>query len=350
MSSFACRILSALLLSCGLAAHAQAVVPPAPLPAPAIVSEADCFSKGSYDDWMADLREKNGFLKSLLIRWKFPEDEFTRYRQYLDCRAITYRSDQYLVHGWLVRPRQRPAGGKLPVIVYNRGGNRGYGALTFAHLFTHVFPLAESGYLVAASQYRGVTTAQDATTSPDQFGGDDIGDVTNLLRIVSGLPGADPDSLFMIGQSRGAIMTFRALRETPLPIRAVAIYSGVYDLHDLLAMRPAFEQLFEVLIHDYRKQRTVELDRRSVTRWPGQLPPHTGVLMIHGGDDERAPLVSPRKLAAALERSGHPHRLVVHPGESHFLDGVRPEVHAETLRWFERFRQRPSRQSAATTR
>lgn len=213
--------------------------------------------------------------------------------------------------------------------------------MTFANLFTHVFPLAEAGYLVAASQYRGVTSAQDAAPSPDQFGGDDVRDVTNLLRIASSLPGVDRDNLFMVGQSRGAIMTFRALRQTPFPIRAVAVYSGVYDLHDLLESRPAFEQLFELLIPDYRKQRKAELDQRSVTRWPEQLPPRTGVLLLHGGDDERTPLASARKLAAELNRLGRPHKFIVYPGESHFLDGVRPEVREETLRWFTRFRKRP---------
>ena len=340
MITIARPLLLALLLSCSVG-HPASAAPSSRSTASDIVSEADCFSMGSYDQWMAGLRAKNGLLKSLLIRWKFPEDEFTRHRRNLDCRAITYRSDGHLVRGWLVRPKHGASTGKLPVIVYNRGGNRGYGALTFAHLFTHVFPLAESGYVVAASQYRGVMSAQDADSSPDQFGGDDVRDVTNLLRIVSRLPGSDPDNLFMLGQSRGAIMTFRALRETTLPIRAVAIYSGVYDLHDLLAMRPAFDGLFEVLIPDYRRHRKAELDKRSVTRWPGQLPPRTGVLMIHGDEDERAPLRSARTLAVELDRLGRPYKLVVHPGESHFLDGVRPEVHAQTLQWFERFRQRP---------
>ena len=63
--------------------------------------------------------------------------------------------------------------------------------------------------------------------------------------------------------------------------------------------------------------------------------------MIHGDADERAPLRSARTLAVELDRLGRPYKLVVHPGESHFLHGVRPEVHAQTLQWFERFRQRP---------
>lgn len=356
MSSFACRALVALLLSCIVGCKADpeapgtASTPALQLSADDIVSQSDCFGSKSYDGWMEQLREKNNVLIYALLRLKFPESDYDRYRQQLDCRYIQYRSDQYIVDAWLVVPRHGSGGNAntarggagLPVILYNRGGNRSYGALSFAHLFTHVFPLAEQGYIVAASQYRGSTTPQDSGSSPDEFGGADVRDVTNLARIVAGLPDADPDNLFMVGQSRGSIMTFRALLETPLPIRAVAIYSGVYDLYDLLEMRPGFEELFDTLIPDYQQQRKAELDGRSVTHWPAQLPEHTGVLMFHGDEDERAPVGSARTLAGELDRLGRPHRLIVYPGESHFLDGVRPEVREETLRWFDRFRQPPS--------
>lgn len=331
--------------------HVQATPAPKSMPAPApdVVSQSDCFEAWSYDEWMDYLWERNSFLNYVLIRWKFSEDEFERYRRELECRSITYRSDRYTVHAWLVRPKNggrrgaKPGGDreKVPVIIYNRGGNRSHGVLTFAHLFTHVFPLAERGYLVAASQYRGATTPQDSGPSPDQFGGDDVRDVTKLMRIVAALPGVDTRNFFMIGQSRGAIMTFRALLETPLPIRAVAIHSGVYDAHDLLEFRPVFDQLFEVLIPRYRQRRKAELDLRSVTRWADRLPPQTGVLMLHGDNDRRAPLVSARKLAAELERLGRPHEIIVYRGESHYLDGVRAEAREQTVRWFRRFRWRP---------
>ncbi|MGQ4660406.1 prolyl oligopeptidase family serine peptidase [Lysobacter sp. F6437] len=353
MPGFTCRtVVAGLLLclvGCGSEPDAPAEpVPAAPLVSDHIVSQGDCFGSRSYDRWMDRLWENNSVLIYAMLRMRFSERDFERYRRQLDCRYIEYRSDGYVVGAWLVVPRGDPdegtsavAGRGFPVILYNRGGNRSYGALRFAHLFTHVFPLAERGYIVAASQYRGATAPQDAGSSPDQFGGDDVRDVTKLLRIVAGLPMADPHNLFMIGQSRGAIMTFRALRESPLPIRAVAIYSGVYDLYDLLEMRPAFDELFEALIPDYRQQRVSELDRRSVTHWPVQLPPSTGVLMFHGDADERAPVGSSRTLAAELDRLGRPHQLVVYPGESHYLDGVRAEVHDQTLRWFERFRHSP---------
>lgn len=319
------------------AAHARATATtPA---ATGFETQENCFGLfESYDQWMDFLWEKNSLLGYLWIRWSFPEADYNRYQQTLECRSVSYRSDQHLVHGWVVQPRM-PSTGTLPVIVYNRGGNRALGALTFGHLFTHVFPLAEQGYLVTASQYRGAVPVT-GQPSPDEFGGADIADVTRLIRIVAGLPRADAGNIFMIGQSRGAIMTFRALLESPLPVRAVAIHSGLYDLHDLLLMRPGFEQLFHELIPGYRRQPRAELDRRSVTRWAARLPPATGVLLIHGEADERAPVSSARRFAAQLQALGHPHKAIFYPGESHFLRKRRKQAQAETLRWFEAFRKR----------
>jgi dipeptidyl aminopeptidase/acylaminoacyl peptidase len=337
------RFLCLLLLACTGIGHVRAQSP-APTPVPQLVKQSDCFSGDfeSYEGWMKFLKRKNTWYAYLAIRWKFPEEDFNRYRRDLSCSAITYRSDDQFVTAWLVQPKRRAANTRLPVILYNRGGNRSLGALTFAHLFTHVFPLAGQGYIVGASAYRGVVPLPGETVSPDEFGGNDVHDVTNLLRYIVRLPKADPDNVYMIGQSRGSIMTFRALLDSPVPVRAVAIYSGVYDLHDLIRFRPEMEGLMRELIPGYDRHARAELDKRSVNRWAARLPAGTGVLVIHGEDDERAPLGSARTFAALLAKLGRPHKAVFYPGESHFLDGHVDEVHAETLAWFRRFRQRPA--------
>jgi dipeptidyl aminopeptidase/acylaminoacyl peptidase len=144
-------------------------------------------------------------------------------------------------------------------------------------------------------------------------------------------------------------MAFRALRETRLPVRAVAIYSGAYDLHDLLRFRPEFGGLYEALIPGYRQHPRAALDRRSVTMWPDKLPAETGILLFHGDGDERAPVASARRFDEQLRRLGRPHQLVIYPGESHFLDGVRPDLHERTLRWFDRFRVPPAPHRAVGT-
>jgi len=323
LSRVSCLLL--LAWACSEPAHAREATAPE---APRLLTEADCFRAefASYDTWMSFLREKNSWYA-----------------------VISYPSDGHVVLGWVVRPKKRAANARLPVIVYNRGGNRSLGALTFAHLFTHVLPMAEQGYVVAASQYRGVVPVIDEKVSPDQFGGDDVNDVTNLLAIVAKLPQVDRNNIFMIGQSRGSIMTFRALLDSPVPVRAVAIYSGVYDLYDVERMRPEMAGLFRELMPDYARNRKAELDKRSVNRWPSRLPARTGVLVIHGEDDERAPLGSARTFAALLQKLGRPHKAIFYPGESHFLDGHTDEVHAETLAWFKRFRHRPAPPAPAMT-
>jgi dipeptidyl aminopeptidase/acylaminoacyl peptidase len=335
------RISCIALLLCCWQAQARAQT------APMLLKQQDCFGIfKSYDQWMDYLWKKNSVFTYLFIRWKFPEQEYDRYQRELDCRAISYRSDQHVVQGWLVQPRKR-LNRKRPVIIYNRGGNRELGALTFANLFTHILPMAEQGYVVAASQYRGVLPVKGEKASPDQFGGDDVRDVTNLMKLVIKLPQVDPSNVYMIGQSRGSIMTFRALLDAPVPVRAVAIYSGVYDLHDVLRFRPEFDGLYRELIPGYAQHPQVELDRRSVNHWAAQLPPQTGVLLIHGEQDERAPISSARIFDSEMTALGRPHKAIFYAGESHFLDKHVTEVHAETLDWFRRFQALPAPAAAA---
>lgn len=320
-----------------LALPAQASTAADALP---LVQQRSCFTRfATYDQWMDSLWEKNNLLAYLALRWKYSEDDFSRYASGLDCRAISYRSDAHTVMGFIVMPKAHPDRRKLPVIVFNRGGNGVFGALTLADLLEHVFPLAEQGYVVMASQYRGVPGPAAGERSPDQFGGDDVRDVTRLLDLVQQLPEADKNNVFMLGQSRGAIMTFRALLDSPLPVRAVAIHSGAFDMHDLLAFRPEFERLFTALVPDFATRRQEALDHRSVTRWPERLPAETAVLIVHGDEDERAPLGSARKFAEQLRKLGRTHEFVVLEGESHSLAGAREDVRTRTLAWFRRFEQ-----------
>ena len=132
-------------------------------------------------------------------------------------------------------------------------------------------------------------------------------------------------------------MTFRALRESPVPVRAVAIYSGLYDLRDLLRSQPDYASLFRELIPDYRQHARSELDKRSVNRWVDQLPPYTGVLVVEGDERAKQPGNPSREFTAHLEALGRPHRVVYYDDESYLLDERREEVRDLTLAWFHKF-------------
>jgi dipeptidyl aminopeptidase/acylaminoacyl peptidase len=156
------------------------------------------------------------------------------------------------------------------------------------------------------------------------------------MRVVAGLPQADPDNFFMIGNGRGAIMSFRALLDSPVPVRAVAIYGGIYDLHELRS-RPEFEGVFRELIPGYGQHSKTELDKRSVNRWAVRLPAQTGVLIVHNEKDDNGLTDPGRVFAKQWRRLGRPYKEVSYDGDGYFVEPLE-EVRAETLAWFRKFR------------
>ena len=65
---------------------------------------------------------------------------------------IIYSSDGLKITGYLAYPVLPDS---LPVIIYNRGGNREFGALNPRKIAFILAKLASSGYVVIGSQYRG---------------------------------------------------------------------------------------------------------------------------------------------------------------------------------------------------
>ena len=61
--------------------------------------------------------------------------------------------------------------------------------------------LASRGYVVAASQYRGNLYSEGR----DEYGGQDVDDILNLIAKVKKLSYVDRENIFMIGFSRGEL-------------------------------------------------------------------------------------------------------------------------------------------------
>lgn len=66
--------------------------------------------------------------------------------------SITYLSDELKVNGYSLKPEEE---GNYPCIIFNRGGNREFGSYNMKMIQYLLVPLAEAGYVVIASQYRG---------------------------------------------------------------------------------------------------------------------------------------------------------------------------------------------------
>ena len=87
------------------------------------------------------------------LRVELPQADFDRFQQTLDCQDFVYRVGDVPVRGFMIKPKQ--ISGKAPVVIYNRGGNADFGQLNFSFVMKSLMPVAEQGFVILASNYRG---------------------------------------------------------------------------------------------------------------------------------------------------------------------------------------------------
>ena len=248
----------------------------------------------------------------------------------VDLKSMTYLSDGLKVKGYLAAPKR---GDTLPCIIFNRGGNRAFGALTDGYAARVLGKLAMWGYVVVASQYRGNAGGEGR----EEFGGADINDVLHLIPLLESLPQADASRIGMYGWSRGGLMAYLALTKTPR-IRAAVIGAGMSDAFDTVARRLEMDaRVFAEAIPDYTRHKEAALHARSPVRWAERLHKHTPILILHGSADWRVHPTQALAMASALYTSRHPFRLVFFEGGDHALSEYREEVDSLVKAWLDRY-------------
>ena len=266
---------------------------------------------------------------------------------------IVYASDGLEVEGYLARPAgEIPE--PLPGIIWNRGGNRDFGGLNPTRAALLLGRLAQRGYVVVASNYRGNGEHGRRLYPPErtcprgeaiggkgreEFGGAELRDVLALVPLLEALPEADATRLGIYGWSRGGMMTYLALRESDR-FKAAVVGGGVSDLGLAGEARPKMiEHVFSELIPGWQdpEQRARAIEARSAARWADELPATTPLLLLHGTADWR---VSPQQalaMASALLAARRPFRLVMLEGGDHGLREHRDEVNRLVDAWLDRY-------------
>ena len=237
---------------------------------------------------------------------------------------IAYASDGLTVYAYVYRPRE--GAGKLPVIIFNRG------SWTWpdfsAELLTMANRLARAGYLVVAPMYRG----SGGAAGRDEMGGADLADLFNLLPVIRAMPRADPDRLYLYGESRGGMMVFQALRDG-FPARAAAVVGAFTDLDAMLA-DPQWQAAGDAIWPDLDSNRAAIVERRSALRWPERIT--KPLLLIHGAEDGAVPATHAIDLARKLSELDKPFQLLVVEGEGHTIGGRPADRDAWVTDWFAR--------------
>lgn len=256
-------------------------------------------------------------------------------RKSISCQWFVYRSDGHKVGGFVAHPRSSGATPK-PVVIFNRGGTGAFGRVNISMLQAFVFPLVRAGFVVIGSQYRGGDPALPVPESADQWGGDEIRDVSALFGIIDELPFADGDRVGAMGGSRGGLMAFLLARHSSR-LKAVAVSGTPTDLLMGLKLRPDFEHVYRKHIPGYEENREEALAKRSVVQWVDDLPTDLPILIQHGQYDRRVGVEHALKLASRLQEAGRGYKLIIHELDGHNFPRNFENFMRESIAWFEEF-------------
>ena len=332
-------ILSLLLLVC-----APSIVVAQPKADGTIIEDVACAANplSSYDQYVQRLRQgyaeeveaakREGFRMETpgnLADFVLSRQEFERRRAYagFECHHIKYLSDGLKVSGYLWKPKET-AGPLRPLIIFNRGGNREFGAVS-PWMWSGFYPFLEQGFVVVASQYRG----NDGGEGREEFGGADVRDVLNLLPLAKSLGYVDMNNVFLLGASRGGMMTYLALKQG-MSVNAAAVLSGVSDVFALVKDRPEMrEHVLKELIPDFDKRADEAMRDRSAVYWADRI--NVPLLILHGSADWRAdPASQALAFALKLQEKHKNYQLIVYAGDNHGLLMNRADSDKRVIDWF----------------
>jgi len=242
-------------------------------------------------------------------------------------QRFIYDSDDMEVTGFAAYPKQ--IDGKLPVIIWNRGGDNKSGLIDNFLAFGLLGEIANWGYLVLASQYR----------NDDEFGGSDINDVINLIDLADDFDFCDSDKLGMEGWSRGGMMTYLALTLTD-KIRCAVIISGIADLQrNSKSINIFSNKLLEKINSKDEIKVNEQLIKRSAVHFVNNVSKNTSVLLIHGTNDKKVSYLDSQEMYEKLRfyNQKGKYELKLINGGDHYLKDSKKEISLMRKNWYDSF-------------
>lgn len=253
----------------------------------------------------------------------------------LELVRIKYISDGLKVIGFIYKPKAAD-GKKLPLIIFNRGGvgeSAKIGNSNF-HSIYEMYRYASEGFVVIASQYRGI----DGGEGKDEMGGSDLNDVMNLVPLAKSLGYVDTSRVFIWGTSRGAQMALQAMRQG-LAVRAAAVVGAPTDWNVALKQSPGLIRFIRDTWPDFESRKEEHIKSRSAALWADQI--NAPLLILQGGDDARFAAPQALMFAQRLDELGKLYELVVYAKDDHPVNLNREDRLKRTIDWFKNPRTIP---------
>ena len=238
--------------------------------------------------------------------------------------------DGMFIHGYVTLPPP-PASAPYPMVVLPHGGPLGvrdrWGFDPDAQFLAH------QGFAVLQVNFRG-SGGYGGGYEAAGFGhwGDRmVQDIIDATRFAIRKGWADPGRICTFGGSYGGYAAIQATILEQSLYRCAVGYAGVYDLEDLLPGELAAHASARAYVQAAAGTDPEALRSASPVHHADQI--RVPVLLIHGEEDQRAPIRQAEALRKALLAQGHPPEWLVEPREGHgfFGQGARERLYTRLV-------------------
>ena len=260
------------------------------------------------------------------LQFLFNTKEGIDYRLMAETKPISFKArDGLEIHGYLTLPFNKEAK-NLPLVVMPHGGPHGprdwWGFDSDAQL------LANRGIAVLKVNFRGSGGYGRAFehAGHQKWGSAIQHDIIDATKYVIEQGYADPKNMCIMGASFGGYSALQSSIIEPDMFKCAIGVVGVYDLPlmfeegDVAARSTGQRYLTQVLGTDEAKLKayspSYNIDKLKAP-----------VLIVHGGDDERAPIEQAESLVDALKKAKHPYEYMLLENEGHGF--YKPEHRAD---------------------
>lgn len=242
---------------------------------------------------------------------------------------FSYPSDGLAIKGYISLPT--PTSDPLPLIILLRGGNRIFGLPYPGELST------QKGYSVVVTTNRG-----GVSEGEDEFGGNDVNDVKNLMAFLPTLEEKlqvrfHPTNKYMVGVSRGGMQLFLALGRYPeiqRQVKKVASISGLLNIVIAIEDRPSFKAMLQDFGLTEDENGKAWLAWRQPINYVQKISKQLPILIAQGTQDNRVCLKEGYDMLQALHDEGHTVTYVEIEGGDHVLQNT-PDFIPFLIQWFE---------------
>jgi dipeptidyl aminopeptidase/acylaminoacyl peptidase len=251
--------------------------------------------------------------------------------------SLSWKSDQFIVQGWLTLPKDYDPAKKYPLIVVAHGGPASATVSRWGGGFGHgVAALSALGYFILQPNPRGSFGQGEEFTQANRkdFGYGDLRDILAGVDAVEAAYPVDPNRVGLTGWSYGGFMAMFAVTQTKR-FKAAIAGAGISNWQSYYGENSIDQWMmpyFGASVYDdpaiYAKSSAINFIK-NVT---------TPTLVIVGERDGEAPAPQSYEFWHSLKDRHVPTRLVVYPNEGHmFTDPAHwQDVLERTVDWFAR--------------